>query len=155
MLPSCPFSTCVTPGISRRTHPEGEPWIYMCILLGLFWLCPVVPGTWTVILHTAMNLRCFFFFFSYSLDPRCISLGWRVGTDTGCASCRWAETTLLMWWQHVCWWCEARKGYSCHNRTWFMVLARWRSGWTPTPVPTTSSSWAMAASTSCCSFWRT
>ena len=26
VLPSCPFSsTCVTPGISRRTRPEGEP----------------------------------------------------------------------------------------------------------------------------------
>ena len=31
MLPSCPFSsTCVTPGISRHTHYEGEPFI--CIL---------------------------------------------------------------------------------------------------------------------------
>ena len=29
VLPSCPFSsTCVTPGIARRTHPEGEPFIY-------------------------------------------------------------------------------------------------------------------------------
>ena len=25
VLPSCPFSsTCVTPGISRHTHPEGN-----------------------------------------------------------------------------------------------------------------------------------
>ena len=32
MLPSCPFSsTCVTPGISRHTHPEGEPCIYVSI----------------------------------------------------------------------------------------------------------------------------
>ena len=30
LLPSCPFSsTCVTPGISRHTHPKGEPCIYM------------------------------------------------------------------------------------------------------------------------------
>ena len=29
VLPSCPFSsTCVTPGILRRTHPEGEPCMY-------------------------------------------------------------------------------------------------------------------------------
>ena len=25
VLPSCPLLACVTPGISRRTHPEGEP----------------------------------------------------------------------------------------------------------------------------------
>ena len=25
LLPACPFSTCVTPGISRHLHPEGEP----------------------------------------------------------------------------------------------------------------------------------
>ena len=33
VLPSCPFSsTCVTPGISLRTHPEGEPCMYIyCI----------------------------------------------------------------------------------------------------------------------------
>ena len=31
VLPSCPFSsTCVTPGISRHTHPEEEPCITMC-----------------------------------------------------------------------------------------------------------------------------
>ena len=30
MLPSCPFSsTCVTPGVSYHTQPEGEPCIYM------------------------------------------------------------------------------------------------------------------------------
>ena len=34
MLPSCPFSTYVTPGISRRTHPEREPCIYIkCVFL--------------------------------------------------------------------------------------------------------------------------
>ena len=27
VLPACPFSTCVTPGVSRNTHPEGEPCI--------------------------------------------------------------------------------------------------------------------------------
>ena len=31
VLPSCPFSTCVTPGISRRIHPEGEPCIHIYI----------------------------------------------------------------------------------------------------------------------------
>ena len=35
VLPSCPFPTCITPGTSGRTHPEGEPCITMCNLF--FW----------------------------------------------------------------------------------------------------------------------
>ena len=38
VLPACPFSTCVTPGISHYTHPEGEPcihYIYKCVFLAL------------------------------------------------------------------------------------------------------------------------
>ena len=36
VLLSCFRSTCVTSGISRRTHPEGEPYIY----IGLEWASP-------------------------------------------------------------------------------------------------------------------
>ena len=40
VLPSCSFSsTCGTPGISRRTHPEGEPYtcvhVYKCVVSAL------------------------------------------------------------------------------------------------------------------------
>ena len=28
-------STCVTPGISRHTHPEGEP-LYLCIYIPIY-----------------------------------------------------------------------------------------------------------------------
>ena len=38
MLPSCPFSTCVTPEIWRRTHPEGEPCRYICFVVFFFFL---------------------------------------------------------------------------------------------------------------------
>ena len=35
LLPARPFSTCVTPGISHNTHPEGESCItmYKCVFL--------------------------------------------------------------------------------------------------------------------------
>ena len=39
VLPSCPYSsTCVTPGISRRTHSEGEYIYIICIYLEYMYL---------------------------------------------------------------------------------------------------------------------
>ena len=37
MLPSCPVSSCVTPGFHFSTYPEGEPckYIYTCVYLAL------------------------------------------------------------------------------------------------------------------------
>ena len=42
MLPTCSFSTCVTPGISRNTHVQGEP----CITTTVHVWYLFVPVSW-------------------------------------------------------------------------------------------------------------
>ena len=62
MLPSCPFSNCVTPGISRRTHPEGEPCIYSDTLIqhtnmSMLEHCPKVASRNTIVPPTPLTMK--------------------------------------------------------------------------------------------------
>ena len=51
LLPCPVSSTCVTPGISRCTHPKGEPCIYSKIEKRRLWVRPM--GGWNSILQAA------------------------------------------------------------------------------------------------------
>ena len=116
VLPSCPFSsTCVTPGNSRRTHPEWEPCIYMhreyccrccccCFVPGMLLYCSAAAtpsccrsscAGWRIFFAGSLNLICFVSLhshaFMYPLAVLCRIYGLDLPTSSVIADMRGAK----------------------------------------------------------------